>query len=113
MRPHGIRVRHPIATGCTLIVHHPRKDIAVHLDGTGHALISTGVWAQVQQADHRFVYVNDVYDPPTQNVGIGGGGLFQRQPVVEDFAEALRTIAPPGVAVRMHQLRITKEQPDG
>jgi hypothetical protein len=91
----GIRIHHTSLKDCTLIVHHPGrqgqgqgqgnpnrkpKDYHVHLDSEGNTIVSETVWQRIQQAtrgakaEHSFVVLNEVPDPPDLVVGNPNAG---------------------------------------
>jgi len=80
----GLRIHHTTERNVVLLVPIPAKtpelggtpkDIYIHLDENGDAIVSEGVWGELGRAfqcglsDHQFVILNEVLDPPTLVVG--------------------------------------------
>lgn len=117
----GLRVYHPRARHCTVQVPHPgdprsgrrAKTYHIHVDETGHGIISERVWTRLQQAEawggvnHGFTLVGHVPDPPRQGImqpgapknAFAGKDMVQlpdEQYMIDEVSDALRQIAPKG-----------------
>lgn len=108
----GIRIHHPTARSCKLLVHHQGeikvnlfrtvnkgrspKDYHITLDSEGNCIVSEKVWQRLQEAQANFIVLNEVPDPPTQYVSNRDTEVFTPA-VVREVEGALRQLAPPGI----------------
>lgn len=104
----GIRIRHtdPIVRGCILVVEGGRKPFHIHVDGTGHSVVSTGVWADLELArsqgvEHGFTWEHEVKHPPNLLVGLGTDPEYK--PTKQLIERAMRDIAPRGTTVTIQR----------
>lgn len=80
----GLRIHHPTERNVVLLVPIPAKrpdlggipkDVYVHLNDMGDALVSAGVWNELMISKesglsaHEFVILNEVANPPTLVMG--------------------------------------------
>ena len=106
----GLRIYHPSVRSAVVLVPVPpkgeggsAKEVQIVVDSEGHALVSEGVWEEIDLAlsagnDAGFIILNEVPDPPA--LIVGGEADFGRQTLrVEQ--DALREIAPAGVNVQV------------
>lgn len=106
----GLRIHHPTLRNAVLRVPVPAKsargaakDIHVTIDPDGYSLVSEGVWNELQRAkahgaDHAFLIVNEVPDPPTLRIG---DGVENHRRTYRQEHDALRELAPVGLAARV------------
>jgi len=107
----GLRIHHPTATNCTLLVSHPGeiksflrnknkgrlpKDYHIRLDNDGNCIVSETVWLRLKEAGANFIILNEVADPPAQLVGMNDSSVYTPA-MKREINEALVDIAPPGV----------------
>ena len=64
------------------------KTTVLDIDETGHTIISTGVWEEIQKGaqkgslSNEFFYAGTVKDPPTLIITVGQDDLGQTKPTV-------------------------------
>lgn len=129
----GLRLRHPTEKNKTLIVPHPGggevnprpKDYHIRLDGEGFTIVSEVVYKGLQECeafgyDHQLVFVNEVDNPPTQGVGIGGAPPESvpdfrrvgttREGMPSSIEKMKRSgIIPEGVTARVYEMPTEKD----
>lgn len=108
----GIRIHHPTLREASLLVPHPGdaatgrkgKDYVLRLDSEGNVIVSETVWTRLQEAqaagaNHGFIVLNEVADPPTINVTQGGAVTdpLLTQPTYEQVGDIAAEFAPPGM----------------
>ena len=80
----GLRIRHtdPQVRGCTLMIPAPRKDLHIHVDGSGHSEVAKEVWEDLELSrrkgvPHGFEIANVVKKAPDLFIGLGKQGLLK------------------------------------
>ena len=118
----GLRIHHPTLRNAVLRVPVPAKsargvakDIHVTIDGDGYALVSEGVWGELQRAkvngaNHTFIIVNEVRNPPTIRVG---DGVEDHRRTYRQESAALRELAPVGLTARVVETPINVRSHNG
>lgn len=106
----GLRIYHPtVRSGIVQVPVPPKTEfgtsklVNVIVDDTGHAMVSEGVWSELELAasngqQHGFLIMNEVPDPPA--LVVGGDPDFGRNTYLVE-QEALREIAPAGVTTHV------------
>ena len=120
----GIRIHHPTHRNCIMLVPHPGetknmwgktlnkgrkpKDYRIQLDNEGNCIVSDTVWKRLQEAGASFIVLNEVPDPPAQNLSMAEGS-YHEPAVYKEIAKAVHEVAPPGVKT----FRIQRVNPNG